>query len=41
MRGGVSVNDLMNTYSYEDRDLIYKIIEDNIELSRITQQPFI
>jgi hypothetical protein len=41
MRGGVSVNDLMHTYSYEDRKMMYKIIEENIELSKAMQQPFI
>jgi hypothetical protein len=41
MRGGVSINDLMHIYSYEDRALMYKIIGDNMELSKITQQPFI
>jgi hypothetical protein len=41
MRGGVSVNDLLHTYSSEDREMIYKVIADNLELSAITQQPFI
>ena len=41
MRGGVTVNDLLHVFSYDDRVLIYNIIKDNIELSTITQQPFI
>jgi len=41
MRGGVSINDLMHTYSYEDRSIMYKIISDNMELSKVMQQPFV
>jgi hypothetical protein len=41
MRGGVTVNDLLHTYSWEDRESIYKIITDNIELSKVTGQPFL
>jgi hypothetical protein len=41
MRGGVSINDLMHTYSHEDRTIMYKIIADNMELSKVMQQPFV
>jgi hypothetical protein len=31
MRGGVTVNDLLDRYSFEDRELLYKVINDNFE----------
>jgi hypothetical protein len=41
MRGGVTVNDLMFLYSHEDRELISKIIKENIEITEKTQMPLI
>ena len=41
MRGGVTVNDMLYTYSYEDRTFMYKIIKDNIETSNKTGIPMI
>jgi hypothetical protein len=41
MRGGITVNDLLHTYSYEDREMIYVVINDNIELTKTTGQPFL
>ena len=41
MRGGVTVNDLLYLYSYEDREMIGKIIKENIELTEKTQLPLI
>lgn len=41
MRGGITVNDLLHIYSYEDREMIYVVIKDNIELTKITGQPFL
>jgi hypothetical protein len=37
MRGGVSSQDLFHTYSYEDRQIINQIINDNIETVKKTQ----
>jgi hypothetical protein len=34
MRGGVTVNDLLYTYSYEDRTFIYEIIKENIKATK-------
>jgi hypothetical protein len=31
MRGGVTVNDLLLVYGYEDREAIYAVIKENIE----------
>jgi hypothetical protein len=41
MRGGVTVNDLMDRYSFEDREIFYKIISDNIEATKNAQMPLI
>lgn len=41
MRGGVSINDLMYNYSYEDREIMSKIIKDNIELTKETRMPLL
>lgn len=41
MRGGVSVNDLFDRYSAEDRDLIYSVIKDNIDATKATQMPLL
>ena len=30
MRGGVTVNDLMDRYGFEDREQMYEIIKENI-----------
>lgn len=41
MRGGVSINDLLYIYSYEDRTILYKIIQDNLELTKLSQMPLL
>jgi len=41
MRGGVSINDLLYSYSYEDRQAIYTVINENMETTKETQLPFI
>lgn len=41
MRGGVSINDLMYLYSYEDRELIREVIKENIKMTKETQMPLI
>jgi hypothetical protein len=41
MRGGVTVNDLLNIYSVEDREMIYNIINENIEATKISQMPLL
>lgn len=34
MRGGVSSDDLYHKYSYEDRQIIFEIIKENIEATK-------
>jgi hypothetical protein len=41
MRGGVTVNDLMYIYSFEDREAIYKVIKENIDSSVKNQMPLL
>jgi hypothetical protein len=41
MRGGVSVNDLMYLYSYEDRESMYAVIKENIEATKKSQMPLL
>jgi len=41
MRGGVSVEDLLHLYSHEDRNMIYNVINENIENTKETRMPLI
>jgi hypothetical protein len=41
MRGGVSLNDLMFLYSFDDREAMYHVIKDNIETTKVTKMPLI
>jgi hypothetical protein len=36
MRGGVTVNDLLHSFSYDDRIAAYAIIKENIEATKNT-----
>lgn len=37
MRGGVSMNDLLHTYTNDDLDILNNIIKEHIELTKETQ----
>lgn len=39
MRGGVNSQDLFHLYSQEDRDIMNKIIKENIENTKNTKLP--
>jgi hypothetical protein len=41
MRGGVQLNDLMDRYSYDDRQIMYDVIDSNIKSSQENQMPLI
>lgn len=41
MRGGVSSTDLFYLYSYEDREILSRIIKDNIDASVKAKMPLI
>lgn len=41
MRGGVNSFDLFYKYSYEDRQIMYEIIKDNIESTKNSKMPLL
>jgi hypothetical protein len=41
MRGGVTVSQLLDQYSYEDRGMIYNVIKDNVEATKETRMPLL
>lgn len=41
MRGGVNINDLLHTYSYEDIEILNNIIKEHIDLTKETQLPLL
>lgn len=41
MRGGVSVTELLHSYSFDDREAMYTIIKDNLETTKATQMPLV
>lgn len=41
MRGGISADDLFNVFSFEDREILNKIINDNIEATKKSGLPLI
>jgi uncharacterized protein (DUF433 family) len=41
MRGGVTVNDLLDRYGHEEREAINEIIKENVEASKKAQMPLL
>jgi hypothetical protein len=41
MRGGVTVNDLLYTYSYDDREAMYSVVKDNFDITKESGLPLI
>jgi hypothetical protein len=41
MRGGVSINDLLYNLSYEDRNAMYSVVKENIELTKTSRMPLL
>ena len=41
MRGGVTANDLLHIYGYEDRTIMSALIKENIETTQKTKISFI
>jgi len=41
MRGGVTVNELLHVYSHEDRQAIYSVINENIEMTKESNMPLL
>lgn len=41
MRGGVTLEQLLHVYSFDDREAMYLVIKENLETTRLTQMPFV
>jgi len=41
MRGGVTVDQLLYQYSYDDRQSMYEVIKENITISKEAQMPLV
>lgn len=41
MRGSVLVSELLHSYSHEDREFIYKVVKDNLEMSKDFKMPLL
>ena len=39
MRGGIGIHDLLYNLGMEDRNIMYDIIKDNIELTKVSRMP--
>ncbi len=41
MRGSITINDLLYTLSFDDRESMYGVINENIEATKNTQMPLL
>lgn len=41
MRGGVTLEQLLHVYSADDRESMYDVIKENIELTKTAQMPLL
>lgn len=41
MRGGVSLSELLEVYSYDDRVAMTDVIKENIEMTKETKMPLL
>jgi hypothetical protein len=41
MRGGVTANDLFYLYGFEEREVMYTIIKENIDATSAAQMPLL
>lgn len=41
MRGGVTLQELLHIYSFDDREAMYQVIKENLETTKETRMPFI
>ena len=39
MRGGVTLHELLHIYSYDDRVAMYSVINDNLEMTKVSKMP--
>ena len=41
MRGGVTVDQLLHQYSYDDRKSMYEVVKENVDISKETNMPLL
>ncbi len=41
MRGGVTLDQLLHQYTYDDRQSMYEVIKENITISKEAQMPLV
>lgn len=41
MRGGININDLLYSLGSEDREIMYDVVKDNIELTKVSRMPLL
>lgn len=41
MRGGVTLQELLHVYSYDDREAMYSVVKENLEITKETQMPIL
>jgi hypothetical protein len=41
MRGGVTLAELLHTYSSDDREAMYAVIKENLEATKNSQMPLV
>lgn len=41
MRGGVSIQELLHLYSADDRESMYEVVKENVEITKIAQMPLL
>jgi hypothetical protein len=41
MRGGTTIQELLHIYSHDDREAMYTVVKENIELTKTANMPLI
>lgn len=41
MRGGVSLQELLHIYSYDDREAMYAVVKENLEMTKESRLPLL
>jgi hypothetical protein len=41
MRGGATIQELLHVYSHDDREAMYVVVKENIELTKTANMPLV
>ena len=41
MRGGVTLTELLHSYSFDDREAMYEVVKENVDLTKAAQMPLL